>query len=716
MADTAARARELLRDALGQNAGFRDGQLEAILALVDERKRLLVVQRTGWGKSLVYFIATRLLRERGAGPTLIVSPLLSLVADQERMAARLGVRARAITSGNVAEWQQIQAALAAGQIDVLFISPERLANQRFVQKTLPAIQRGIGMLTIDEAHCISDWGHDFRPDYRRIVGVVRQLPSTVPILATTATANDRVIEDIEAQLEDPGRNVSLEVIRGPLSRSSLRLQAIPMPGQAERLAWLATTLPTLPGSGIVYALTVQDAETVSRWLRANGIDAPAYHAGVGQAEGLSSEAQVALRRRLENELRENKVQALVATVALGMGFDKPDLGFVVHFQRPGSVIAYYQQVGRAGRALDTAYAILLDGQEDDRIQDWFIASAFPTIDEQRQILGALEAAESLTVGEIQAQVNVTSQRIANGLKHLEVDGLVAKDGGQWFRTANPWVPNTSRADAVTAQRKAEQRQMREFVSHPGCLMELVATALDDTDARPCGKCANCVGASIVPTAVDPALFARAVDFLRRSEVTIAPRKMGIAGSMFADHLRQANGSTSIPPNRRAQPGRALSTYGDGGWSHLVIEGKYHVGIFDELLVSAAVQLIRDRWRPQPAPEWVTCVPSRRDPTLVRDFAERLALGLGLPFVDAISKPYDTAPQKEMQNSVQQSDNLAGAFRIDRERVLPGPVLLADDIVDSAWTTTILAYELQANGSGPVYPFALAKMKQQAADS
>jgi len=355
-------AERFLQLMLGPRARFRPGQWDAIRLVVEDRARVLVVQQTGWGKSLVYFIATRLLRDGGAGPTLLVSPLLSLMRNQIEMARRIGIRALSINSANNEEWRAVERALGADACDVLLVSPERLANQEFVRSTLPSIERGVGFLVVDEAHCISDWGHDFRPDYRRIVRIVGNLPPTIPVLATTATANDRVVADITAQL-GPG----LIALRGPLTRSSLRLQVIRLDSQAERLAWLAARVPHLPGSGIIYCLTVADCERVSEWLARQGIDAPAYYGG------LATEP----REGLEQRLLLNDVKALVATVALGMGFDKPDLGFVVHFQRPGSVISYYQQIGRAGRALDDAPVILLNGLEDDEIRSTSSPARFP---------------------------------------------------------------------------------------------------------------------------------------------------------------------------------------------------------------------------------------------------------------------------------------------------------------------------------------------------
>jgi ATP-dependent DNA helicase RecQ len=454
----------LLRTMLGPEVDFRPGQWEAIETVSIKKKRALVVQRTGWGKSLVYFLATKLLREQRAGPTLLISPLLSLMRNQIEMAKRIGIRAYTIHSANHEEWDTVEAALKENACDVLLISPERLNNERFLESVLPSMAGRIGLFVVDEAHCISDWGHDFRPDYRRIVRILKMLPKSAPVLGTTATANNRVVADIQAQLGN-----DLLVLRGTLTRDSLRLQNITLANQSERLAWLVENLPKLPGSGIIYCLTVPDTERVAGWLKKQGFSAEAYHAG---------NDNVLDRPALEQSFLNNEVKILVATVALGMGFDKPDIGYVIHFQRPGSVVAYYQQVGRAGRAVDRAYGILLSGMEDDEIQDYFINSAFPSVEIMNQILAALERTEELPINDILARVNVSRSMLDKALKLLEVDGAIATTCENrktiYFRTPNPWHPEIERLEHVTNQRRAELAQMQSYMTHRGCLMELNA--------------------------------------------------------------------------------------------------------------------------------------------------------------------------------------------------------------------------------------------------
>lgn len=677
------RAQELLQEAYGAGATFRTGQWEAIESLVVRRERVLVVQRTGWGKSLVYFLATRLLRDAGSGPTLIVSPLLSLMRNQLEAATRIRLAAATINSTNREDWVAVKEDLRHDAVDLLLISPEQLGSDHFAAEVLPEIQGAIGLLVVDEAHCISDWGHDFRPDYRRIVGIVRQLPRNMPLLGTTATANQRVVDDVATQL-GPG----LRVIRGPLVRESLVLQTIVLADQAERLAWLAEYLPGLPGTGIIYCLTIADCERVSGWLSEQGIDAPAYHAKLTPEE----------RQEREGRLQHNQCKALVATVALGMGYDKPDLGFVVHYQRPGSVVAYYQQVGRAGRAVEQAYAILLNGREDDEIQEYFIDRAFPTAEDTRRVLRVLERESGMTRAELLGEVNLSQTRVDQILKLLQIEDVVGKDGSTYFRTTNPHRLDRPEEGMITQLRKEELARMAEFVRHPGCLMEFIERELDDPDARPCGRCAGCT-TDPFPSTVNHELVRNAIRFLQRDNRVIEPRKQWPAGEYAGRHGK-------IPQETRAEEGRALCLWGDAGWGRLVRAGKYEDNHFDDQLALALADMIRDDWRPEPAPAWVSAVPSLKHPALVADLARRLAEHLGLTFAPVLQKVSDTPAQKTMQNSAQQARNALDAFAVTG--TCPrGPVLLVDDIVDSRWTLTICAVLLREAGSGPVFPVALA---------
>jgi ATP-dependent DNA helicase RecQ len=675
----AREALELLRRLTGNPAAdFRPDQLEAIERLVGRRERVLLVQRTGWGKSAVYFIATRMLRDRGSGPTLLVSPLLALMRNQIEAAQRMGVRAETINSANREDWNEVSARLERDDVDLLLISPERLANPEFRSDVLPGIGRRSGLLVVDEAHCISDWGHDFRPDYRRITRVLGLLPAGVPVLCCTATANDRVVEDVVAQLGS-----GLTLLRGPLPRAGLRLHVLQIPAQAERLTWLTHVLQRLDGTGIVYCLTIADTERVAGWLRSVGISAVAY----------SGATDTELRVVTEQALLADEVKVVVATSALGMGFDKPNLSFVIHYQSPASPIAYYQQVGRAGRALSESWGVLLHGTEDADIQDFFIRTAFPPADLAMGVVELLERmAVPLSTGKLLESFNVQFKTLESLLKNLEVDGAVERVGGRWQRTLTDWSFDHQRVEDVTALRRAEQAQMLDYIRTDGCRMRLLGSYLDDAIAEPCGICDNCSGESLAAR-FEPATVQPAVEHVRRAEREIEPRKQ------LPDRQR-------IPEDQRLEPGKALSVWGDSGWGRLVRDGKQAEGRFDDQLVSAAVDLIRNRWRPEPFPTWITFVPSRRSPGLVADFAGPLAAALELPCESVVVKVRDAEPQKTMQNSFGQFRNVQNAFEV-RGAVPSGPVLLVDDIVDSRWTLTAIGGMLRAAGSGPVFPFALA---------
>jgi len=689
-----ARAQALLRDGLQDGAAsFRDGQWEAIESLVRNRQRLLLVQRTGWGKSIVYFIAARLLREQNGnrGLSLLISPLLSLMRNQIEMAQRMGIRAETMHSANTERWTEVKNLLYQDQIDVLLISPERLANQEFEAEVLQPIASRILLFIVDEAHCISDWGHDFRPDYRRITRVLKLLPRNVPVLATTATANNRVVADIKQQLGD-----DLRIHRGALARRSLRLQNVMLPSQAERLAWLAAHLSELPGSGVIYTLTVADAERVARWLQQKGWQVYSYHADIENAE----------RERREQLLLHNQVKALVATVALGMGFDKPDLGFVVHFQSPGSVVHYYQQIGRAGRSLENALVILLGGEEDDEIVDYFIRTALPPQAHTEAVLHALRSSPNgLTLVELERKVNLSRQQLDKVLRLLlsETPAPLLHLDRRYQLAPVPYRMNHEHVARLTALRCAEQEQMRQYMQSQQCLMQYLQMALDDPHAEPCGRCAVCVGSDIIAPEVDASLVREAILFLRRADVPISPRKMWPS----KEGLMITSGQGKIPEPLQAEEGRALCLWGDAGWGSFVRKGKYQDGFYDDDLVTGMEEMI-NRWQPQPAPRWVTCVPSLRHPSLVPDFAQRLAQRLGLPFVPCVKKVRETKPQKEMQNSFHQVRNLDGAFAIERWPGIAEPVFLVDDVVDSGWTLTVVAFLLRRAGSGAVFPIALAK--------
>jgi ATP-dependent DNA helicase RecQ len=657
-------------------AEFHEGQLEAIHDVVVDRARVLCVQRTGWGKSAVYFIATALLREAGAGPTLIVSPLLALMRNQIAAAERLGLRAHTINSTNRDEWAAVRDRLDADTVDLLLISPERLNNPQFRDEMLPLFAASVGLLVIDEAHCISDWGHDFRPDYRRVKDMLDRLPDGVAVLGTTATANDRVVADVSSQL-----GAGLRAYRGPLARRSLRLEVLELPRPAERLAWLATHLPDLPGSGIVYTLTKRDAEQVAAFLSARGIAAVAY----------SGEHETETRVGIEDRLLRNEVKVVVATSALGMGYDKPDLSFVVHYQAPGSVISYYQQIGRAGRGIEHADIVLLRGGEDRRIQDFFIEQAFPAREHVKAVLDDLDLAgdSGRTTRELMAVVNLGMGRLEAMLKILDVEGAVARAGTRWKLVPGAeWSYDAERYAQVTALRRAEQRAMAAFGTDGRCLMRVLQEELDDPAPADCGRCAVCAGPRF-DGPLDPSLVEAAGRHLRSTPIELEVRKM----APDADGVMR-----KIPEDVRLEPGWALARFGDGGWWPAIERG-LQSGVFEADVVEAVADLVR-----RSQAEWVTVVPSVRLGTVLDRFADRL----GVPFVRLVERVSDRPPQREMANATQQAANVRGAFRVVATPP-PGTGVLLDDRRISGWTLAMVGGQLRRAGAARVVPVALATL-------
>lgn len=690
----------LLREMTGNPAAeFHDGQFQAISQLVEYQSKLLVVQKTGWGKSAVYFIATKLLRMQGKGPTIIISPLIALMRNQIERAGQLGLKVVSINSSQSPEQNDYAKQQIINQnVDAVIISPEQLANDEMIEDVLSHIISNIGLFVVDEAHCISDWGHDFRPDYRRIVRVLQHMPANMPILATTATANHRVITDINQQL---GRY--LQTIRGDLKRNSLYLQNIPISSRVERMAWLAEKIPQLEGTGIVYVKTVRDSELLAEWLNHHGIKAACYYGGADDQE----------RIRLEQALLSNSIKVLVATSALGMGFDKPDLGFVIHFQLPGSIVEYYQQVGRAGRGIDHAYGILMNGAETQEIQSYFIQNAFPKEEEIEQILDAIEKCGGLKLYDIESKTNLKFSRIQAVLKFLSVESPspIYKDAqNKYCRNEQDYSLPYDRIARVSQVKEQEWKQLTDYHQSKSCLMKELTLALDDPLADNCNNCMNCVPKQQISSNVKHELVLAAADFVKMRYVKIRPRKRFGASNLMAKEAFPSYQFSYQDKKLQASEGLALSRWKDGVWGDVVAEGKKQ-GRFSDDLLAPMLKMIQSMQFDQ-KPQWLSYVPSLRHPQLVKDFAYRLAAQLGIPCKDAIVMTSVRPPQKTMQNSFKQSQNLDGAFVIDTTQGFATPVLLLDDAVDSGWTFTVVAALLRRAGVQAVYPIALTSTAQQ----
>lgn len=717
---TRERALHILRALVGRDdARFHDGQFEAIENLVDQRRRALVVQRTGWGKSAVYFVATLLLRQDGAGPTILVSPLLALMRDQIAAASRAGVRAVAINSTNAHEWGDIQRMLAADEVDVLLVSPERLNNPTFRTEQVPTLIDRIGMLVVDEAHCISDWGHDFRPDYRRLRDLIAAMPAGVPVLATTATANERVVLDVAGQLGQFGRGVSIGsttgaggstgspdvgggvvTIRGPLARASLRLGVLRLTDSRARLGWLLSHIDELPGSGIIYTLTVSAAEDTARLLRDAGHRVRAY---TGQTDTLE-------REESEGMLKRNEVKALVATSALGMGFDKPDLGFVVHLGAPSSPVAYYQQVGRAGRATDNADVLLLPGIEDEAIWRHFATASMPSEQRATAVLDVLNATgATVSTPALESRVNIRRTPLELLLKVLDVDGVVQRVTGGWIATGRPWTYDRERYERIAAERTAEQQHMMEYETSSGCRMEYLQRALDDDTAVPCGRCDNCAGAWY-PTDVIASSAERASFALDRVGVILEPRARWPAG---ADRLGVAV-TGNIRPDERMLEGRALARLTDLGWgtSLRTLFAPAAADAAASAALIAACTRVLGEWPWGQRPVAVVSMPSAKHPLLVGSIAAGLASAGRLPLLASLDLAEGAPASESGGNSAYRLGSVWTRFTVGAElrsqlAGLDGPVLLVDDLADSRWTVTVAARQLRLAGAFGVLPFVLA---------
>ena len=681
-----------VRALAGPDAVPRQEQIDAVTAVVANRQRTLLVARTGFGKSAVYFSATRMLRDRGWGPTIVVSPLLALMRDQVAAAERLGLSAVSINSSNIETWAEMEAKIHADEVDLLLIAPERLANAGFRRRVFDTLQERAFALVCDEAHCISDWGHDFRPDYRRLRQLLAELPPWTPVLATTATANQRVTDDVAAQL-----GTDTLVLRTSLDREALRLSVVELADDAQRLAWLTETLERLPGSGILYCLTVDQAETTTRWLRSRGHNVATYNGSVPPEERIA----------LEAALRANELKALVATSALGMGFDKGDLAFCVHLGLPPSPVAYYQQIGRAGRAIETAEVIALPRPtEDAAVWRWFESVSLPSQDICLAALEQLDPISPTSIASLESSVNLGRSRLSTLLNILEVDGAVQRTGSGWTRTDASWEYNHDLAQSLRELRRAESAQMLDWAGLDRCRLRYLREALDDPEAEDCGRCDRCTSHSWQHEP-DPTTVANAQDLLRGGDLIIEPRKQWPSG------LGAPKGR--IAPGRQSAPGRALARLGDGGWNPIVdrlIRDSMEPELSDDL--TRAIAGVLKRWNWDERPTWICPMPSRRRSALILAVATALGTLGKLPIFEALSQSATDGPetyQADQANSAHQASSVWSRLHVNSSALPPpdifaGPVLLIDDEIDSRWTMTVASFRLAEAGAGQVLPFAL----------
>lgn len=672
-------ATEIIKELYGKDASFREGQYEAIEATMTQ-KRTLVVQRTGWGKSLVYFVCTKLMREQRRGVTMVVSPLLVLMQNQIEAAEKMGLKCDVLNSAVKDRRDDILSSLENNDLDLILVTPETLFAED-VQKRLRNIR--IGLFVIDEAHCISDWGHDFRLEYGNLRKIVQQLPANVPILATTATANDRVIADLQNQLGD-----KVYVSRGPLTRDSLYIQVLNKPDKIERYAWILENVPKLEGSGIIYCLTQRDCDYLAEFLKKNKISAAAYYSRDGEdGEKLNHE--------IEEKFRTNKLKVIVATIKLGMGYDKGDIAFVIHYQMPSNIVSYYQQIGRAGRNINKAYIFLMYGKEDEEILNYFINTAFPTEQETKRLIDYIGDHDGIKIGQIVSAMNIRKSRIDKALAFLINDGFIRKDKGMYYITPKNFFYDRDHYDTITTIRKSEMEQMKHLAQTKECYSKYIVSCLDDKTAKECGHCSNCLGKEIIPSAVSEKCIHIAEEYVNKLIIPIEPRKRWASS-------RVTRATKIVHIN---QTGFCISKYGDAGYGELVKQGKYSKEKrFSDELVGKSAEMLMPLIQENKI-RHICCVPSLRS-DLVKDFTLRLASSLKLEFVDALEKT-EAKQQKEMENSAHQCANAYTSFWVKDGVRIPKNILLVDDVVDSKWTFTVCGYRLMEAGAEKVYPFALA---------
>lgn len=680
------RALAILKKLYGENAQFRPGQYEAIERTIKE-KRLLVVQKTGWGKSLVYFICTKLLREEGAGVTLVISPLLALMENQLSAARKIGLSCEVLNSTKTMSEKELTLMLMQdNKCDLVLTSPEYLASKQ-AKEYLPSIK--IGLLVIDEAHCISDWGHDFRLEYNKIYKVIEKLQPNVPVLATTATANNVVIEDLTAQMGVP--NVS----RGHLMRNNLSIQVLNLPDKEARYAWILDNLPHLDGTGIIYCLSKKDCSWLADFLLENGIIAKPYYSGNAEQEKLN---QTVLESFLKDEIK-----VIVSTIKLGMGFDKGNVAFVIHFQCPKNVIAYYQQIGRAGRSIPFARTFLMLGMEDFEINRSFIENAFPSESDMYRIRQYITACKSqCTINKLCSAIDLPKKRIQKALDFLEDGDLIEK---QW-RTSNngisyatykstpePFVYRAEHYEGIKAIRYKELEQMQAIASTEECLSRSIVSFLDDDEKHDCGVCANCDESSRFPTTVSASSLRKAKEYLQNLTIPIVPWVYWPYNTILEDRQNQYPNITGI----------ALSKYNEG-IGRLVKDGKYNTGKFDDRLVQKGSHVLKKYVR-EHALSYVTSVPSLNT-DVVPNYAQRLAVACGLPYVPLLRKK-NHSHQKDLNNTSHQFENAYQSFDLLPDVDVPTSVILVDDMVDSGLTLAVCGAILGQNGCERVFPLALA---------
>ncbi|HLI68172.1 MAG TPA: RecQ family ATP-dependent DNA helicase [Ktedonobacteraceae bacterium] len=655
---------------------FHPGQREIIEHLV-QGKRVLAIQRTGWGKSLCYQLASMYFPHL----TLVFSPLKALMRDQcQRCNARYHIPSAIVSSDFLPEENAATLEQAVGgKIKILYIAPERLDNQLWQNYVR---QMRLSMIVVDEAHCISTWGHDFRPHYRRIVTLLEAIPETVSVLALTATANQRVEQDIREQI---GTNAL--VIRGSMRRPNLHLNVVNVNGDEEKLGYLAANLPIWPGSGVVYTATKSSAEMIATFLQEQGIKAEYYHAGREDAD----------RQHIEQSLMTNRYKVVCSTNALGMGIDKPDIGFIVHYHIPASPIHYYQEIGRAGRDGNNAKCVLLYDPEDLAIQHHFIEGAKPPARHYETVLSLIRnEVQGWRLTDLLRVTGLSQSALRNILIDLEEQGLIQRMKSDNHRQTTLYVSkHLGRVDValyerVRIQKESELADIQAYAQSDQCFMGYLTSYLGDAPGYHCGTCGNCQQDNWKSVPVSK-ISLEAVEYF--FEQTFLPRI-------------EKHGTIKQPEH---EAGWSLSYHGSTRIGELVRASKYeNAGPFAEQLVQRAVEVICSRY-PLADLDGIVSVPPTKSGRLVEDFAHRVASKLGIRYVPALVKLRMTQEQKVCTNAVQKKENVKGAFAVlEPSQVIGRVLLLIDDIYDSGYILREVGATLMKAGAKAVYPLTITR--------
>lgn len=686
------RATALLKERFGNDAHFRQGQLEAIQAVMTHH-RTLVIEKTGWGKSLIYFMCCRLLQEQNdLGITLVISPLLTLMSNQIKAAEQLGIHAiqfnyltpkgkkekdQALTA--IKHQTQNSNAYYGNKVDMIFTTPETLHSCSELS-TLP-----INLLVIDEVHCISDWGHDFRPKYRKIAQSLGFMPENSRVLGVTATANQNVIYDLKEQIVGFNKNVSLHIQRGNIERENLFQEVINFNSNLEKMAWIAANVPLLSGSGIIYCNTIRETETITDFLKNLDIKAAAFHSKLPPEQA----------EQVELDFYSDVIKCIVATSKLGMGYDKDNVSFIIHFGCPKNIISYYQQIGRAGRKLPSARVILLFAPSDIEVLKYFNDHSFP---DKQQTIAVWEYLQEnpCTLYELMKQFNISMGAMNQILSYLDDKNVIQHDGSLYRCNGQVFKYDDEHVRLVSERHNQELQDILSLATYKGCLTARTLRSLDQEILTPCHHCANCCPVQALSHKVSQ----EAIDFTNRYF-------MQTKNTAFEILPKKKLGSCNLQYAHRVLPTCCLSIFGTPGFSQLVSHEKYHLEHFSRQIEEQVCIFAKNNFADCSA---IAYVPSNKRQH-VAHLANEIAISLNIKLLHVFSKNDSEQLQKNMNNSFWQNANAQKLYSFNQPDVeFSGKVLLLDDFYDSGWTLYVCASMLAQHGCIQIQPLALSQIQ------